>query len=331
MSTNSSIGKSRAESGADFAWRRWLFRPEWVTLLLLIIAIWIGSTLSPYFADLRFVLESASPYIEFGLIALVLTLIIITGEIDLSVASIMALCGVVFAQLFHAGVPVGIAITLTLLLGLAAGYFNGTLVTRLGIPSIILTIGTLTLYRGIAQILLGDRSLGRFPSWFVGIDWITVGIVPVPVIVFFVAAALLGFVLHKTVLGRQIYQIGTNPLTARLSGIPVDRIKLGLFCLSGVVSAIAGLMTVSRLGVARFDMARGGELEIVLIVMLGGTYIFGGRGNMLGTVMALWLLVVMRAGMNVANIKIESQLTVLGLLLIIAIIVSDFIYRKSER
>jgi rhamnose transport system permease protein len=122
-----------------------------------------------------------------------------------------------------------------------------------------------------------------------------------------------------------------NPRTALFSGIPVERIKLGLFCLSGFVAAIAGLMTVSRLGVARFDIARGGELEIVLIVMLGGTYIFGGRGNMLGTVMALWLLVVMRAGMNVANIKIESQLTVLGLLLILAIIVSDFIYRKSQR
>ena len=331
MSANRSLPAGLEGLVQDARWRRWLFRPEWVTLLLLIVAIWMGSALSPYFADLRFVLESASPYIEFGVIALVLTLIIITGEIDLSVASTMALCSVVFAKLYHAGVPVGVAIALALLLGTAAGYVNGILVTRLGIPSIILTIGTLTLYRGIAQILLGDRSLGRFPSWFVGIDWITVGIVPVPVIVFLVAAAALGFVLHKTVLGRQIYQIGANPRTARFSGIPVEPIKLGLFCLSGFVAAIAGLMTVSRLGVARFDIARGGELEIVLIVMLGGTYIFGGRGNMLGTVMALWLLVVMRAGMNVANIKIESQLTVLGLLLIIAIVVSDFIYRKSQR
>jgi rhamnose transport system permease protein len=330
MSTGIKREKQPPSARANVQWRR-LLRPEWVTLLLLMVAFWVGSSLSPYFTDLRFILESASPYIEFGLVALVLTLIVITGEIDLSVASTMALCAVVFATSYHNGLGMPLSITIALLLGLILGFFNGILITRLKVPSIILTIGTLTLYRGVAQVLLGDRSLGHFPNWFVGIDWRTVGMVPVPVIIFFCAALVLAIVLSSTVFGRQLYAIGTNELAARYSGIKVSAIKLGLFCLSGFTAAIAGLMTTSRLGVARYDMARGGELEMVLIVMLGGTYIFGGRGNILGTVIALWLLVVLRTGMNVANIKIESQLTVLGSLLIFAIIVTDIIYRRVQR
>ncbi len=312
------------------AWQRLLIRPEMMTLLLLVIAVIAGGQLSPYFADLRFILESSTFYIEFGIVALVLTMVVISGEIDLSVAAMMALSACLFAIANRAGLGIPVAILVGLAAGLAMGGFNALLVTWLRLPSIIVTIGTMTLYRGIAQILAGDRSIAGFPAWFVGIDFRSLWIVPVPVIVFLVLTVLLAIVMGRTILGRQIYQIGTNETAARHAGIRVDRIRTGLFLASGVASAIGGMMTASRLGSVRYDLADGGELQMVLIVMLGGTYIFGGRGTITGTFLALWLLVIIQTGMTVANIAIEAQLTVLGLLLIVSIIASNAIYARGQ-
>jgi len=307
-------------------WHRVVVRPEMVTLLLLIIAIFASAWLSPYFADLRFVLESATFYIEFGIIALMLTLVVVAGEIDLSVAATMALSACLFGIAHRAGLGMPVAVLIALGSGALMGLFNGVLVTVFRLPSIIATIGTMTLYRGIAQVIAGDRSVGGFPSWFVGIDFIAIGIVPIPVIIFTVLAIILGIVLGGTLFGRQIYQTGTNPVAARHAGIRVDRLKMVLFIASGVTSAIGGLSMASRRGVVRYDLATCGELQVVLIVMLGGTYIFGGRGTIAGTFLALWLLIIIQTGMTVANIAIDAQLTVLGLLLILAIISANAIY-----
>ncbi|MDR6290299.1 rhamnose transport system permease protein [Inquilinus ginsengisoli] len=314
-----------------FSWRRALLRPEVMTFLLLVIAAIVGTQLSPFFADLGFVLESSTYTIEFGIVALVLTMIVISGEIDLSVGAMMALSTCLFALTVKAGLPLPAAMVVGAVAGAAMGGFNALLVTWLRLPSIIVTIGTMTLYRGIAQIFAGDRSIGGFPDWFVGIDFAAVGIVPVPVIIFVVLALLLGLLLGRTVFGRQIYQTGTSEMAARHAGIRVDRLKTILFVASGVVSALAGQMMASRLGSVRYDLASGGELQMVLIVMLGGTSIFGGRGTIAGTFLALWLLVIIQTGMTVANIAIEAQLTVLGLLLILSIIASNAITAVRRR
>ena len=313
------------------AWQTILVRPETATFVLLVIATIVAARLSPFFADAGFILESSTYYIEYCIVALILTMVIIAGEIDLSPASMMALSACLFAVAFRAGAPIPVAMAVGLVSGLVMGAFNGVLVTVFRLPSIIVTIGTLTLYRGLAQVLVGDKSIGSFPGWFVGIDFDMVGIVPVPVILFVAASIVLGLVLSVTIYGRQIYQIGTNEIAARHAGIRVARIKMGLFLASGLTSAIAGLLTASRLGSVRYDLAAGGELQMVLIVMLGGTYIFGGRGTILGTFLAAWLLVILATGMTVANISITSQLTVMGLLLIVAIIATNFIYSRSQR
>ena len=312
-------------------WQAILIRPETATFVFLVVATIVASQLSPFFADLGFILESATYYIEFCIVALVLTMVIISGEIDLSPASMMALSACLFAVAFREGLPIPVAMAISLVSGLVMGAFNGLLVTWLRLPSIIVTIGTLTLFRGLAQVLAGDRSIGSFPSWFVGIDFDMVGIVPVPVILFVVVSIVLGLFLSMTIWGRQIYQIGTNVVAAEHAGIRVDRVKMGLFLASGLTSAIAGLLTASRLGSVRYDLASGGELQMVLIVMLGGTYIFGGRGTILGTFLASWLLVIIATGMTVANISITAQLTVMGLLLIAAIISTNAIYSRSQR
>lgn len=320
-----------AEAPARTSWRARLLRPELMTLLLLVGAVAVSANLSPFFADLRFVLESATFYTETALVALVLTALIITGEIDLSPAAQMALAACVFGAAFQAGAPIAAAIAAGIGTGLVMGALNGVLVLRFRLPSIIVTIGTLTLYRGVAQVIAGDRSIGGFPDWFVGIDYRTALGVPVPVLVFGAAALGLAAALGSTIWGRRIYQVGTSPTAAHHAGIRVERLKMGLFVLVGLASAVAGLLTASRLASVRYDLATGAELQMVLMVMLGGTSIFGGRGSILGTFLAAWLLVIIATGMTVANVAVTSQLIVMGLLLIVAIIGTNAIHSRAQR
>lgn len=312
-------------------WRVLLIRPETVTFLSLIIAIIVAMNLSPFFSDIGFILDSSTYYFEYSVVALALTLVIISGEIDLSPAAMMALSACVFASCYQAGAPVWVGVAAALIAGLAMGCFNALLVIGFRLPSIIVTIGTLILYRGLAQVLAGDKSIGKFPTWFIGINYRQIADIPVPVIIFLVASIGFALFLGTSVAGRQIYQIGTSEVAARHAGIRVRRIKTGLFILMGLIASLAGLLNASRLASVRYDMATGGELQMVLMVMLGGTYIFGGRGTILGTFLASWLLVIIATGMTVANIVVTSQLVVMGLLLIASIIATNAIYARSQR
>jgi rhamnose transport system permease protein len=243
----------------------------------------------------------------------------------------MALAACLFGVAYQNGVPIELAMLIAIVSGAVMGAFNGFLVLRFQLPSIIVTIGTLTLYRGLAQVIAGDKSIGSFPAWFNGWDYRMLFNVPVPVLVFAATSLILGLVLGTTVFGRQVYQAGTSEIAARHAGIRVWRLKMGLFVGMGVVSAIAGLLAASRLASVRYDLASGAELQMVLMAMLGGTYIFGGRGTILGTFLAAWLLVIISTGMTVANIAIYAQLTVLGLLLIFSIIATNAIYARTQR
>ena len=322
-------------SGHDAAparprWQVVLVRPETMTLILLILGIFAGGLLSPFFLDINYILRSFTLYSEFAMVALVLTMVIIAGEIDLSPAANMALSACIFAWLQQAGVPIPAAVAVGLASGLAMGALNAFMVIGLQLPSIIVTIGTLTLYRGLAQVIAGDKSI-RVPEWFIGIDKIMVAGIPLPVVLFVLVALVLGIVLGGTIFGRQIYQVGTSEVAARHAGIRAARIKLVLFLLVGLVAATAGIMTASRLGSVRYDLGLGGELQMVLMAMLGGTYIFGGRGTILGTFLAAWLLVIVSTGMIVANVLPAVQLVVLGALLIVSIIATNFIYSRTQR
>lgn len=311
-------------------WQVILIRPETMTFLLLIVGIIVGSQLSEYFLDIRYILKSFTLSAEFAIVALVLTMVIIAGEIDLSPAANMALSACLFAYAQEAGMPMSIAIMIGLGSGMIMGALNGLMVIGLQLPSIIVTIGTLTLYRGLAQVIAGDKSI-RVPEWFTGIDNVLILGVPVPVIVFAALSIVLGLVLGTTIFGRQIYLIGTNQVAARHAGVRSKRIKMTLFVAMGLVSSVAGLMTASRLGSVRYDLGLGGELQMVLMAMLGGTYIFGGRGTILGTFLAAWLLVIVTTGMIVADWLPAYQLCVLGVLLIVSIISTNLIYSRTER
>lgn len=311
-------------------WHVILVRPETMTFVMLVIGVIVASLLSPFFLDINYILRSFTLSAEFAIVALVLTMVIVAGEIDLSPAANMALSACLFAYAQAAGVPMPLAIMIGLGAGLAMGAFNAFLVIAMQLPSIIVTIGTLILYRGLAQVIAGDKSI-RVPEWFIGINNQLILGVPLPVIIFVVVSIVLGLVLGTTSYGRQIYQIGTSETAARHAGIKTKQIKVGLFLLMGLVSAIAGIMAASRLGSVRYDLGLGGELQMVLMAMLGGTYIFGGRGTILGTFLAAWLLVIVSTGMTVANLLPAIQLTVLGILLIVAIIATNFIYSRTQR
>ena len=259
MSNLETITPSRETAPARPTWQILLIRPEMMTFLLLIMGIIVGSQLSPFFLDINYILKSFTLYAEFAIVALVLTMVIIAGEIDLSPAANMALSACLFAYAQQAGLPMPIAIVIGLVAGLIMGLFNALMIIGVQLPSIIVTIGTLILYRGLAQIIAGDGSI-RVPEWFIGIDNVLVGGMPVPVIIFIVLSIALGLLLSTTIFGRQIYLIGTNEVAARHAGVRSKCIKIILFAMTGITSAFAGLMTASRLGSVRYDLGLGGEL-----------------------------------------------------------------------
>jgi rhamnose transport system permease protein len=334
--TTSQLPVNEGTAGDKRAWqerfRPWL--PEIVVTLLLLLAFVAGSLMSPFFLDAQFLFKQAILYIEIGILALGLTFVIISGNLDLSVASNLAMVASVTAYL-HArlGVSFEWCLVFGLLLGALGGALNGYLIAWLRLPSLTVTLATLALYRGVAQILLGDHSIQDMPPWFFGVDRYIIAGTPIPAsfIFFLLLAVIFGLVLHKTVLGRYIYAIGTNERAAFYAGVPVKRVKLLIFTLAGFLAGLAALMLNSRLMVARYDHARGWELDAITAVVLGGTSIAGGRGTMYGTVVALLLIGVLRTAMGVANVKVEAQLTVVGALLIIAVILTDLAGRRGRK
>ena len=296
--------------------------PEIVVGFLIVCALAAGALMSPNFLAATFLLDAGTLYAELGLVALTTTMVIVSGEIDLSVASMIALSACIFAVCVDAQVPFAVSVAAGLASGALMGLVNGLLVVGCGLPSLITTIGTAAFFRGLADVLLGDRSVTDFPAWWIGIDDVAILGIPAPVLILAAAAALAAVLLHATVFGRRVVLIGVNASAARYAGIGIGGVKTWLFALNGLACAVAGLMMSSRLGVVRHDLASGAELQIILIAIVGGTSVAGGRGTIGGTFAAFWLLVLIQTGMILADIGIERQLIVLGATLVVAIIAS---------
>jgi rhamnose transport system permease protein len=304
--------------------KRLAFLRTWEALLvvLLLVAIVIGSSLSPYFFTGFNVASLTRDLMEKAIMALTMTLIIITGEIDLSVASVLGLASVVLGATWQAGVPLWLGIILVLLLGAVAGLVNGLLVTRLGLPSLVVTLGTLGLYRGLAYVVLGDQAVSNFPSAFTNFGFGSVPgtLIPWPFVVFALLALVFIGVLHLSWIGRQIYAIGNNKEAARFAGIRVARVKLLLFVASGLLAALAGVIFTARFSSARPDNALGFELDVVTIVLLGGVNIFGGKGTLLGVILSLFIIGAVRNSLGLVNISGDIQNIVVGVLLIFSVL-----------
>jgi rhamnose transport system permease protein len=272
-------------------------------------------------------MSSSALYAEFGLIAVCFTLLLTLGEIDLSVASNMTLVTCVIGALWRAGMPMALCITAGLATGCLCGFFNAYLVTKTGLPSLIITIGTLSIYKGFSQVLVGEKAVGNFPPWFLGVDEkLLFGLFPMSVVIVVVAAIILEILLKKYFLGRKIIAIGLNSNAAFYSGVNVNRIKLFIFTLQGLFCGIAGLMSISRIEVAKYSIGIGGEMDVVTMALLGGTAFTGGNGKVIGTLVAYFILVFIGTGMRLATISNYTQIAIVGLLLILIIIIS----KKTE-
>ena len=310
------------------------YLPEIVVVVLFLAAFIVSTLISSSFFDTQFLIKQLSLYIELGILAIACTPIIITGNLDLSVASSSVMtAGIVAFLHVKIGMPMELGLVLGLVLGAGAGALNGFLISYVGLSTILVTLGTMALFRGIAQILLGLYSIQDFPSWFVGINNVVLpgtGI-PLSFVIFIFLAVLFGIVLQKTVFGRWIYALGTNEKAALFAGVPVKSVKLSVFMISGMMSAVAGLMMVSRLGVARYDLASGYELQAIIAVILGGTSILGGRGTVFGTFVAVLFLGILRTGMGISNVKAESQLAAVGFLLVFSVLSTNLLTQVGRR
>ena len=295
---------------------------SWPSLLLLVaVVIFIANSLaSPYFLSPWSLSDATFNFTEKALIALAMALLIISGEIDLSVAAIIALASTAmgFALQYGADTPVLVAIGIGT--GVLCGAFNGFLVTRLGLPSIVVTIGTMSLFRGISYIVLGDQAFKGYPPSFAffgqGYVW---WVVSFEFVLFLAMAAIYYVLLHRTSFGRRIFVIGNNATAAQFSGVRVERIKFMLFCLTGLMAGIAAVLLTSRLGSTRPSIAQGWELEVITMVVLGGVSILGGAGSIVGVVIAAFIMGLVTFGMGLLNVPGIVQSIFIGLLLIVVI------------
>jgi len=298
--------------------QRW----EWMLVALIIIDIFVNTRLTPFFLDARNLSRTSSDFMEIGLMMLPMVFIIITGNIDLSVASNMGMSASFMGLLHNMGVNIWVAALAGLLLGTLGGMLNGFLVARVKLPALVVTLGTYAFYRGIAYGFLGDQAARGYPKAFTyfGQGKVFGSLIPFSVVLFIVLAILFGLALHRTTFGRYLYAIGNNENATLYSGVPVARIKFIIYTLSGFMAALAGLILAARFGSTRPDIGTGLELSVITAVVLGGVDINGGKGTMLGAVLSLLLIGLMRFGMGLLNIQGQVQGIVIGSLLILSIL-----------
>ena len=312
---------------------------EVILVLLLLIVVAGFSATTEGFLDFYNLSDSTFNYSEKALIALVMALVIISGEIDISVAATVALTSVMMGLAKNAGAGVGVIVLVGLASGALCGALNGFLITRFALPSIVVTIGTLSLYRGMALVILGDGAITGYPASLsalgngyigdlVGLPWLQI---PYEFMIFVVFAIIVGVVLHKTIIGRRIYAIGANPIASRFSGIAVNRYRFLLFVAVGLMAGFASVLLTGRIGSTRPNIAMGWELDAITMVILGGVSINGGSGSLLGVVLAIVVLGMFTFGLQMMNVPGIVMSMILGGLLIVSMIVPILIRSRKPR
>ncbi|WP_374007462.1 ABC transporter permease [Leifsonia sp. LS-T14] len=303
-------------------WQRWLLTREFAVIgALIVVAIVASATVQNFGTPvtLGFLLLDVTPIL---MIALPMTFVIVTGEIDLSVASTLGLSSVLLGVLTKAGMPFELAMVVCLVVGLVCGAINGFLVTVVGLPSLAVTIGTLALFRGIAVGLLGTTAITDFPFFWQNLAQQRFGTSGIPVVMVLVVVLVIVFalLLHATPYGRGLFALGLSSDTAAFSGVNVARTKFIAFLLTGLISALAGIYWTLRYGSARGDNAVGLELSVIAAVLLGGVSIFGGKGAMHGVIAGVLLIGVLQSALRLANVSSDAINIITGVLLILSVL-----------
>jgi rhamnose transport system permease protein len=306
-------------------------RWEWILVILIILVSILNTFLSPYFLNISNLYDMTFNFLERGFITLIMAFVIISGNMDFSVASTLALSSCIMGILYHGGMNIWMAVLLALVFGAGAGFFNGTIITRLKIPAFAATLGTYAFYRGVAWVLLENNAVTNFPAQFTALGQgdLPGTEFPIPLFVYILLLIPAAITLHRTTFGRYTYAIGGNKEVSRFSGIQTDRIVRIIFTLSGLVSALAGVFMAARYGSVRADIAPDATLDVVTIVVLGGVSIAGGTGTISGVVLSLFLLGIVRYGMNLINVPPQEQIVITGLLLIFSVFIPQVVNRFS--
>ncbi len=307
--------------------RNWLASWEALLGMILVVVVLINVQLSSNYFTTGNLINVFQLSIEKIIVALIMAFIIINGEIDLSVASIMGLSACTFAWLYREGTSAELSIVLAIGAGGLCGLFNGFWVSVMGLPSLAVTLAGLIGYRGLARVMLEDESITNFPKWFNDFgqrDFI--GAFPAALLIFFILFILFAVVLHYSSFGRYVYIIGNNKEAAIYSGVKVRRIKWTLLTLSGLISGMAGVLYAARLGTIRANAAEGFELDVITMVLLGGVSIFGGTGTLVGVGLSILVVLNIRNGMSLANYPGNIQTSVVGVLLILSVLIPNMAF-----
>lgn len=317
-------------------WRRWLFNRESAIIALLLVVLVYSSIAVPKFATpatLTYLLLDVTTIL---VIALAMTPVMITGDIDLSVGSMVGLSSVVFGISFQAGFSIPVAMLISLAVGMGGGFLNGVLVTRIGLPALAVTIGTMALFRGVAVGLLGTTAVTQFPREWTSLAKAKIPGTPVPLVMIVFVVLLVAFVLmlHFSRFGRGIYAIGLSKDAAAFYGVNVARTRLILFVLTGFTAALGGIFYTLRYGSARGDNATGLELQVIAAVVLGGVSVFGGRGSLHGVIAGVLLIGSLSSALRLANVTADVISIITGVLLIVSVVASsiiDWFQRRRKR
>lgn len=305
---------------------------EGLLLAILLVVVAVNAAIAPGYLSVQNQVNLFQLSVEKAIVVLAMTFVIVSGEIDLSVASVMGLAAVVVATLSSQGTPTEVAIVVALLVGALCGLFNGFWIAIVGLPSLAVTLAGLIGYRGVARLLIEDRSVGGFPAWFENLgQQPIVGPFPLALIVFAVLLVGATVLLRSSGFGRYVYVLGNSQEVARFSGVRVARLRLSIFTLSGFVAALAGILLAARLGAIRGSTAEGFELDIITMVLLGGVSIFGGRGTMPGVILSILLILNLRNGLGLANVTGNTQTGVIGVLLILSVLIPNLVAAVRTR
>jgi rhamnose transport system permease protein len=323
MSANLAPAPKPNTAAPNFIATVWQRLKSWEGLLLaiLIVIVAINSQLAPGYLTVGNQTNLFVLSIEKVIVALIMTFLIINGEIDLSAASIMGLAACTASYLFRAKVDFATAAVIAMGVGLVCGMWNGFWIARVGLNSLVVTLAMQICYRGLARVLLEDKSISQFPAWFNNLGQKNLfGPLPFALLAFLVLFIIALIILQYSGFGRQVYVIGNNKDVARYSGVRVPKVKFILYIASGLVCAFAGLLLASRLGAVRGDLAQGYELDIITMVLLGGVSIFGGSGTLYGVFLSILIILNIRNGMGLASLSGHFQTGVIGLLLILSVL-----------
>lgn len=322
-----SLNATREKSPRSF-FLRWEF-----LLLGLLVAINIMNvSISPNYLQANNLFTAINSFLIKGFIAMPMAYLLMMGDIDLSVGSTVALSATLLGISYNAGLPMQAAVLIALLTGTLCGLLNAFIITRFTeLAPMIVTLGTMTLYRGIAEMILGSQSTGKFHDvgWFYQIYYARVGAVPYLFIFFCLLAVLFGFILHKTIFGRHLHAIGSNRLTARYSGVPVQKSRFICYTLMGFICGMAGVFYSSWMGTVRFDIATGYELEAISVAVLGGISTAGGKGTFPGAIISIFIIGLLKYGLGLVNVNSQTILMIIGMILIAVVMAPNL--RRARR